>query len=173
MKEHPIYRGYLLSEDGRVFSAKKMKRKDIGTGFLYYLDYDDVNELNQSKDKNGYKKINVYVNGKQFSKNVHRMVAETYLENPHNLPHVNHIDENKENNNIENLEWSTAQKNKEHSAAKYYLIENIETGELITVYNLKKWCRDNHFHESGLLSTLAGTRKHSGGHKIIKKWEKE
>jgi hypothetical protein len=172
MKEHPIYRGYLVSEDGRVFNCIKKKRDKLGK-YVSYVDYEKMKEMKPIKDRDGYIRICMCKDGEMKFRPVHRLVAETYLENPNNFPQVNHIDENKENNHISNLEWVTQQKNIEHSFAKYYLIENIETGELITVYNLKKWCKENNFHESGLLATLRGIRKHSGEHRIIKKWEKE
>lgn len=44
-------------------------------------------------------------NGEQRRYSVHRLVAETFIENPNNLPEVNHKDENKLNNSVENLEW--------------------------------------------------------------------
>ena len=49
--------------------------------------------------------------GKRIKHPVHRLVAITYIPNPDNLPLVNHKDENKQNNNINNLEWVTVQQN--------------------------------------------------------------
>ena len=56
---------------------------------------------------NGYKIV--CLKGKMFR--VHRLVAEAFLDNDENLPYVNHKDENKENNNVYNLEWCTASYN--------------------------------------------------------------
>jgi ABC-type proline/glycine betaine transport system ATPase subunit len=49
------------------------------------------------------------------SKYVHRLVAEKYLSNPHNLPVINHKDGNTSNNHVDNLEWTTRRKNCEHA----------------------------------------------------------
>lgn len=59
----------------------------------------------------GYLRVCLYKDGKQKKISVHRIVAENFLENPHNYPQVNHKDENKSNNCVENLEWCTAKYN--------------------------------------------------------------
>ena len=61
--------------------------------------------LKPSKNKFGYLKVRLCKNGKQKNFFVHRLVTETFIPNPDNLPEVNHKDENKENNHVENLEW--------------------------------------------------------------------
>ena len=55
----------------------------------------------------GYRIINVRYNGKHYTYKVHRIVAQTFIPNPDNLPEVNHKDENKSNNRVDNLEWCT------------------------------------------------------------------
>lgn len=60
-----------------------------------------------SDDKDGYKRVQY--KGKVYK--VHRLVAECFLPNTENLPQVNHKDENKSNNNVENLEWCSAKYN--------------------------------------------------------------
>ena len=53
----------------------------------------------------GYLRVNLWKDGGFKTKQVHRLVAEAYIPNPENLPQVNHKDENKENNCLQNLEW--------------------------------------------------------------------
>jgi hypothetical protein len=67
--------------------------------------------MKQDIRKDGYKQIKLYKNGIMKSFRVHRLVAKAFLENPDNKPKVDHIDENKSNNNVKNLRWSTVQDN--------------------------------------------------------------
>ncbi|GEO48491.1 HNH endonuclease [Companilactobacillus kimchii] len=93
---------YAVTKDGRVYSliTTSSRRKGL---------------LKTYKD-GGYLKVNLYdKNGKCSKKFVHRLVAQTYLNNPSRLQIVNHLDGDKENNSIENLEWTTQKKNINHS----------------------------------------------------------
>ena len=63
----------------------------------------------------GYLYLNLSKNGKAKSYMIHRLVAEAYLPNPENLPQVNHKDENKANNCLQNLEWCDASYNVKHA----------------------------------------------------------
>ena len=67
--------------------------------------------LEPSADKKGYLKVNLCKNGKAKNFRVHRLVAEAYIPNPNNLPMINHKDENKTNNCLQNLEWCDAKYN--------------------------------------------------------------
>lgn len=58
-------------------------------------------------------------NGKRKKIMVHRLIAEAFIPNPLGLPQINHLDEDKTNNNVTNLEWCTASQNTRHSAHKY------------------------------------------------------
>ena len=73
--------------------------------------------LNIRRDKHGY--IHYYIRdlstGKRKDFKGHRLVAEYFIDNPNNYPIVNHIDGNKTNNHIENLEWSTYSQNNIHA----------------------------------------------------------
>lgn len=63
------------------------------------------------KHRDGYLKINLTKNGKTKTFMVHRLVANAFIPNKNNLPQVNHKDENKINNSVDNLEWCTAEYN--------------------------------------------------------------
>ena len=61
--------------------------------------------------RTGYYSVNLCKSGKRKKHRVHRLVAQAFIENPKNLPVINHIDENKLNNCVENLEWCTHEYN--------------------------------------------------------------
>lgn len=77
--------------------------------------------LKKNFDKDGYEIINLQKNGKGITCKVHRLVAITYIQNPMNYPQVNHIDGNKKNNSVSNLEWCDQSHNMRHlySELKY------------------------------------------------------
>lgn len=59
----------------------------------------------------GYLRVNLVKDGKKFKKYVHRLVADAYIPNPEHKPQVNHKNENKTKNYVNNLEWCTNQEN--------------------------------------------------------------
>jgi hypothetical protein len=167
MKELKDFPGYFVTEDGRVFSAWKLKA--TGKGNKSYIDYNDPKELKQKTDS-GYLRICLRKNTKIFTKLIHRLVAETYINNPDNLPQVNHIDENKTNNHVLNLEWVTQHQNNIHSQCRcIYRIGNIITGEIIETINVREFARNNNLDQSALRRTLTGKQKHHKNHKILSK----
>lgn len=78
------------------------------TGRVRSLNYGRTGKtkvLKQSTDKGGYKNVNLHKSGKYKTCKIHRLVAQAFIPNPNDLPEVNHIDENKANNQVSNLEW--------------------------------------------------------------------
>lgn len=67
--------------------------------------------LKQKTTKYGYKTVDLCIFGKRHHCSVHRLVASAFIENPYNLPIINHKDECKANNAAENLEWCTQRYN--------------------------------------------------------------
>lgn len=167
MKEHPNYPGYLITENGEVFSCVKKKYGIKGRGTSTYIDYDNPVKLSPYiHPQNGY--VYVALGGKYGQKRLHRLVAELFIENPNDLPEVNHIDENKTNNNVRNLEWCSRQKNAEHSLSKTFIVENIKTGEKFEVFNLKKWSLENNLSAGSLQETIhQKRRKQHKGYRLI------
>lgn len=65
--------------------------------------------------RTGYLSVTLNKNGTQKTKPVHRLVAEAFIPNPNNYKIINHIDGNKANNNVTNLEWCTHSHNNKHA----------------------------------------------------------
>lgn len=68
-----------------------------------------------SNNGKGYMIVNLYHNGKQNMCHIHRLVATAFIANPLNKKTVNHIDGNKSNNHVSNLEWATYKENQNHA----------------------------------------------------------
>ena len=86
---------YEVSDQGRVRSLKFGKERI----------------LKPVRTPKGYLQVSLYKNGKMKPIRIHRLVAQTFIPNPDNLPEVNHKDENKENNSVHNLEWCDSKYN--------------------------------------------------------------
>lgn len=97
LKQIENYPRYLINTEGIIYDSKYNNRK-ICTWI----------------DNTGYLQCNLYDENGKVYKRVHRLVAETFIPNPYNLPQVNHIDGNKLNNNVNNLEWVTNSENVQH-----------------------------------------------------------
>ena len=84
----------------------------------------------------GYLYVNIWNKGASITRSVHRLVALAFLPNPGNLPEINHINEDKTDNRVENLEWVTAHDNNMHSRHKRYKPVELRTpeGELLATF---------------------------------------
>ena len=100
-KDIPGYEGlYVVSNNGRVMNVR--------SGRI----------LKEHITKFGYKRIGIYKNGVCRMHFVHRLVAEAFIPNPDNLPQVNHKNEDKINNNVDNLEWCDSKYNMNYGTRK-------------------------------------------------------
>jgi len=93
------YPNYTIYEDGRVFAS-----------------YRNV-WLKPNTHKNGYQQYRLFKNGYQRGFLVHRLVAKAFIPNYDNKMEINHIDGDKTNNHVNNLEWSTRSENMKHAYA--------------------------------------------------------
>lgn len=108
MKDIKGYEGmYAVTRDGRVWSYPKGKHSGI------WMTLSLIGNTNL-KD-NLYQSVGLFVDNKLKRRRVHRLVAQTFLPNPENKPQVNHIDGNKLNNHVDNLEWATPGENIRHA----------------------------------------------------------
>lgn len=83
-----------------------------------------------NKRKNGYLDICLRRQEIKTRPLVHRLVAEAFIPNPNNLPQVNHKDENKENNRVDNLEWCTIEYNNKYGKGSINRCKNARNGSI-------------------------------------------
>lgn len=95
---------------------------------------DTTNYVLTQSSQQDYKFVTLFIKGKQKRMRVHRMVAETFIDNPENKPYVNHINGNRGDNNVENLEWVTPSENTQHAVATGLF--NSSRAKAVIQYNL-------------------------------------
>lgn len=101
---------YLISNTGRIIRKERYAKWDSKDSVTHIKE----KELKFTSDKDGYLKTAFRVCGKRYYKRVHVLVAKTFIDNPHNLPVVNHKNGIKSDNNSDNLEWATVSQNTKH-----------------------------------------------------------
>lgn len=92
---------YFVTTDGRVWTTSRKN------GIERWM--------KQTAHKDGYLHVGLWKDRVEHIKRVHRLVAEAFIPNPENKPYVNHIDGNRQNNHVENLEWCTQRENVLHA----------------------------------------------------------
>lgn len=128
--------------------------------------------------KSGYAIASLYIGSKKsYNKYIHRLVAEAFIPNPNNYPTVNHIDFDKKNNRIENLEWATQSQQSLHNnkkTNKKTITNNMrkvwkicpETDKKLELYNsCKEAANQTGFDHSGIIKVCKGKKKTCGGYK--------
>lgn len=134
--EH-IKEGYYICKDGRVLSSR-----DNGGNIT-----NELKERKQSIKTGGYSNVGLQTDdGKTKWFRVHRLVASAFIQNPYNKKYVNHIDEDRQNNNVNNLEWVTPKENNLHSLTKKIYVYDME-GNLVKIYNYTRECVDDGFNQ--------------------------
>lgn len=167
---------YQVSNKGNVYSVERISTNNRMFG---------GQTLKPRHQKNGYLNVVLYKNGVRKTKSIHRIIAEAFIPNPNCLPQVNHIDEVKVNNNVENLEWCTSKYNNNHGTriervvetqSKKVMAVNAETGEALTFNSINEAGRKGYnsgnvslacrgIYKSGSTGKLIGDGRTYKGHR--------
>ena len=133
--------------------------------------------MTPSANTDGYFKVNLRKNGENKTCYVHRLIAQTFIPNPENKPEINHIDEDKTNNRVDNLEWKWHKDNINHGThnersaktrtngkkSKRVLQLSLD-GELIREWESTQECGRNGFSQSAVCNCCNGKRKSAYGY---------
>ena len=124
---------YKISNKGRVLSLSRYKQNHTKKQYV-----EEKIISNYINNKNGYVYVYLCKDGKYKNCRIHRLVAETFIPNPNGFPQVNHIDGDKTNNNVENLEWCTAS----YNIVDYYKRSGAydKDVDILNLYNKHKNC---------------------------------
>lgn len=136
------YPDYGISKDGQVFSFKRniiLKPVDNGRGYLQ-----------------------VQLKRPKWEK-VHRLVAEMFIPNPFGLLEVNHKDENKYNNNVNNLEWCDRKYNVTYSKSHGVIRISLKTGSITEYDSIAEAAKQNNIMRSQITRCCMGKMKKSHG----------
>ena len=134
---------YQVSNMCRVWSVRKQKY------------------MNGTPDKDGYLRVHLTAkNGKVKMEKIHRLVALVFVENPSNYPVVNHKDENKQNNNVNNLEWCSTIYNNIYSKGKAVYCIELD----LTFDCSQTAMKELHIDGSDIRKVCKGQKKTAGGY---------
>ena len=163
-KEIPETDGkYLISTDGEVMAISRK----VKFGKVYR--WTKTRILTPKDNGKGY--LELCIMGKH--RYIHRLVAEAFIPNPYNLPQVNHKDENKSNNSVENLEWCDISYNIKYGTGierrlntrfgDRYVVINLDTGD---IYQTPKEASIvTGIHNDSISRVCKGKSKTAGGYR--------
>lgn len=141
-------------------------------------------------NKYGHSVLRMYKDGKQYTKSLHRVVAEAFIPNPHNYPLVRHLDSNARNNEVSNLAWGTRADNAKDSIEAgtfsyhyhYFTPDevaasnetnrtpvkavNIKTSEEYLFHSQADAARKLGLSQGNIGRVLIGGRNHTGGYRF-------
>ena len=159
---------YQVSNYGRVRSLDRTYTQKARNGSILKHTY--KGQILKPNNVSGYLQVNIQKHKKRNDQKIHRLVAEAFIPNLNNLPQVNHIDGNKHNNHVDNLEWVTTSENQLHS---YYVLKNnlkpviqydlegnfIKEWEATKIASIKL-----NIHASNITNCCKNNRKTAGGY---------
>lgn len=138
---------YAISADGKVYGYKRKKF------------------LTQHPIGRGYLKVSLCKDGEMKNFLIHRLVAEAFLSNPNNLPQVNHINEDKSDNRVENLEWVSAKENDNYGTRNKRISKPIYCIELKKRYeSLSEAAKDLDLDTGAISRVCQGKANHTHGY---------
>ena len=168
-KTHPDYPFLQANQFGEVRTKDRIV---IGKGGRKYHIKGRV--LSQYLQKNGYLFVHFKMNGKTVNLMVHRIVAACFLSNPNNLPEVNHIDNNRANNCVSNLEWCTKKYNEDYKKnfgttqaeiqGRPVFAVDLNTGKVLRFETRREAARQLGVSQGNIYSVVKGKLYQIGGY---------
>ena len=147
---------YLISDLGNIWSLRRHRL------------------LRVRKSTRGYGQVNLCKEGRMVTQRVHRLVASHFLPNPLSLPEINHLNENKLDNRVENLEWCDRSRNvnfgerteKQKAKVSIPVVQFSISGDQIAAYpSIRQAARELKLNRHAISECCRGKRKTLGGYK--------
>jgi len=162
---------YQISNLGRVKSLSRIHSNGINT---HYTTKEKIRKHRVNIQRNGYCEISLFKNNKEKRYKIHRLVLIAFSNNIENKPEVNHIDGNKENNRLDNLEWVTSIENSKHawdnklcnSNHRKVKIKCIQTNEIFD--SVVSASEKMNIYRSDIFKNLKGKKNHIKGYSFTR-----
>lgn len=159
---------YQVSNKGRIRSVERVE--ELGEAAIMKSRLRREKIMTPADKGNGYLFVRLCNNGSQKNYYVHRLVAEAFLPNPLNHPQINHKDENRKNNNVDNLEWCTCEYNLNYGTHNAKISRKVAQltmeGDLVAMFNSTREAEKITGVNSGSISRCCnGKYEHSHGYK--------